>query len=125
MVYPTLPCNDAGGGCTEAWLWLNSNNGSGSSAVTIAPPTVQAAWKAIDPTTGAGFAMHLESAAAYTSPPWLSATGFPLALAGNASAPVTVTTTAPLGAANVTGYLCLGSNDVKTPVLPVQVNAAQ
>ncbi|HEX3125625.1 MAG TPA: S8 family serine peptidase [Rhodanobacteraceae bacterium] len=125
VVYPTLPCTDGGSGCTEGWLWLTSNNGSGSSAVDIAPPTAQPAWTAIDPGTGAGFAMHLESAAACTPPSWLSATGLPAALGGGANTPVTVTATAPLGAASVTGYLCLGSNDASTPVLPVQVNAAQ
>jgi len=125
VVYPTLPCTDGGSGCTEGWLWLTSNNGSGSSAVDIAPPTAQPAWTAIDPGTGAGFAMHLESAAACTPPSWLSATGLPAALGGGVNTPVTVTATAPLGAASVTGYLCLGSNDASTPVLPVQVNAAQ
>ncbi|HSE12846.1 MAG TPA: S8 family serine peptidase [Rudaea sp.] len=125
VVYPTLPCNDSGGGCTEGWFWLNSTNGSGSSAVTIGPPTVQPTWTAIDPTAGAGFAMHLEAAAPCTPPGWLGASGLPAALAGGVSTPVTVTATAPLGAANVTGYLCLGSNDAHTPVLPVQVNAAQ
>lgn len=125
VVYPTLPCNDTGSGCTEEWFWLTSNTGSGSAPVRIAPPTVLPSWTVLDPGTGAGFAMHLEAAPSCTPPAWLSVSGLPTGLAGNASTPLTVTATAPLGAANVTGYLCLGSNDAKTPVLPVQVNAAQ
>lgn len=124
VVYPTLPCNDAGAGCTEGWLWLNSINGSGSSAVSIAPPTQAPAWTAIAPSVGAGFAMHLETTASCTPPSWLGVTGLPAALGGAASTPLTVTATAPLGAGAVTGYLCLGSDDANKPVLPVQVNAA-
>jgi hypothetical protein len=125
VVYPSLPCNDAGGGCTEGWFWLNSINGSGSAPVAIAPPTAVPAWTAIDPNTGAGFAMHLESAASCTPPSWLGQTGLPTALGGGASTPVTVTATAPLGGSSVGGYLCLGSNDANTPVLPVQINASE
>ncbi len=125
VVYPTLPCSDAGNGCTETWFWLNSINGSGSPAVDIAPPTAKRPGRAIDPSTGAGFAMHLESAASCTPPNWLSQTGLPAMLGGGASAPVTVTATAPLGASSVGGYLCLGSNDTHTPVLPVQINASE
>ncbi len=125
VVYPTLPCNDGGSGCTEAWYWLTSTNGSGSSAVTIGPQLPSPAWNAIDPATGAGLAMHLESSASCVPPSWLSATGFPLALGGASSAPVTVTATAPLGGTSATGYLCLSSNDAVTPILPVQVNASQ
>lgn len=128
LVYPTLPCSDGGSGCTEKWFWLNTapGVGSGSPAVTIAPQAPSPAWGAIDPAAGGGFAMHLESAASCAPPAWLSATGFPLAIAGDDSAQVTVTATGPFpgGVPSATGYVCLASNDAATPVLPVQVNAS-
>jgi hypothetical protein len=120
VVYPTLPCNDAGG-CTEHWYWLNSNTGNGAPPVAIAPP---GAWGPTDPASGGGFAMHLESSASCVPPSWLSATGFPLAIGGDDSRTLNVTATAPLGGSSATGYLCLASNDTDTPILPVQVNAS-
>ena len=126
VVYATLPCADSGNGCTNAWLWLNSTTGSGSSAVNIAPQSATPTWSAIDSNLGAGFAMHLESNVSCVPPTWLSvASGLPAAINGNSSAPVIVQATAPLGATSATAYLCLNSNDAKTPLLPVQVNAAQ
>jgi hypothetical protein len=123
VVYPTLPCNDGGGGCTEEWFWLNSNTGSGSAPVVTAPQAGQP-WTPSDPAAGGGFAMHLESSASCVPPSWLSQTGLPTAIAGNDFATVTVTASAPLHAPAVSAYLCLGSNDPKTPILPVQVNAS-
>lgn len=127
VVYPTLPCLDRGRGCTNQWYWLTSSTGSGSPAVTIsvAPPASPSPWTPIDPTTGAGLAMHLESNVSCAPPSWLSQTGLPASIGGAGSTIVTTTATAPLGAATATGYLCLGSNDAVTPLLPVQVNAAQ
>ena len=125
VVYPTLPCNSASGapnGCTEGWDWLNSNAGNDSPPVGVGPQAGQP-WSPTDPAAGKGFAMHLESASSCVPPAWLSATGFPLAIAGNSSADVTVTATSPLGGSSATAYLCLASNDPSTPLLSVQVNA--
>jgi len=125
LVYPTMPCNDVGAGCSDTWFWLNSNTGNGAPPVVTAPQAAQP-WSGIDPAAGGGFAMHLESAASCTPPSWLGATGFPLAIAGNDSAQLTVSATGPFpgGVPSVTGYLCLASNDAVTPILPVQVNAS-
>ena len=129
VVYPTMACADGGSGCTNFWYWLTSTNGSAGtkSAVSIAPQQASPAWNSIDPTTGAGLAMNLTTSVtcAAPTPSWLSAATFPLNLAGTSSAQLTVTATAPIGGSNATAYLCLGSNDPVTPVLPVQVNAAQ
>ena len=128
VVYPTFPCLGVGSACTSGqWYWLTSSNGAGSSAVNIAPQTPSPAWAPIDPSTGAGLAMFIDSqiSCAAPTPPWLSQTGLPLTLGGLGSANVTVTATSPLGGTNTTAYLCLDSNDTNNPILPIQVNAAQ
>lgn len=127
VVYPTLPCADTGNGCVNGWGWLTSTTGVGNSAVNIAPQAPSPAWTPIDPTVGAGLAMRLTTAVscAAPTPNWLSAATFPLNIGGATTVPLTVTATAPLGGTNATAYLCLGSNDAVTPVLPIQVNAAQ
>ncbi len=122
VVYPTLPCNDNAGGCSENWFWLTGNFGSGSAPVAIEPQAGQP-WTPTDPSAGAGFAMHLEAAASCASPSWLSQTGLPTTIGGLDFAAVNVTATPPLGAAAATAYLCLASNDAVTPILPVQINA--
>lgn len=124
VVYPTLPCNDSGAGCSEGWFWFSSDAGSGAPPVFTTPQTGPG-WAATDPTFGAGLALRIDSIAACTPPAWLGAGAFPLALGGAASATLSVTAIAPLGSSHVTGYLCLNTNDPITPVLPVQVNAAQ
>ncbi|MDR3389496.1 MAG: S8 family serine peptidase [Rudaea sp.] len=126
VVYPTFPCLGAGAGCTTGqWYWLTSSTGSGSSAVSIAPQSTSPAWTPIDPSTGAGLSMYLQSEVTCVVPAWLSQVGLPTAIAGLSSSNVTVTATGPLPSTSATGYLCLSSNDPNTPDLPVQVNAAQ
>jgi len=123
-VYPTFPCLGAGSGCTTgSWYWATSPSGGGSPAQTLEfSPSATPSWTEIDPSAGKGLAMELGSTVSCAVPAWLSQSGLPLTLGEKGIASVTVTATAPLGAAAATGYLCLA-----TPggVTAVQVNARQ
>lgn len=125
IVYPSLPCNGAGAGCTEAWYWLTSASGSGSAPMSIAPQA-GLPWTPIDASTGRGFAVYLDSAASCAALPWLGVVPNSGSLGGGASLPLTLTATAAeFTGSSVTGYLCLQSNDAVTPLLPVQVNVSR
>lgn len=125
VVYPELPCADAGSGCANQWYWLTSAIGSGGVPVSIAPPSVTPDWTPIPTSNGLGFALHIETEASCAAVPWLAVSPSSGSLGGGATSPLTLTATAAqFGAGNdVTGYICLQSNDAATPLLPVQVNA--
>jgi subtilisin family serine protease len=124
LVYPSLPCVPLSPTACDGWYMDNSLDGAGAAPVQIAPEG-SATWISIAAVPG--FAMHVDSAASCVTPPWLDLSSLPLDVGPFGSDDVLLIANASgFGGANaVTGYLCLGSNDAVTPLLPVQVNASR
>jgi hypothetical protein len=134
VVYPDLPCNDRGNGCSEGWAWLNSWQGSGAVWAGIAPQVGGASnWSnQSNDSAGLGLALTLTTTANCSLPDWLTLTPDFGAVGSVATTAVTFTATAAgyAPANSATTYVCLATSyqsDVGTVVpralVPVQVNA--
>ncbi|MEP6938929.1 MAG: S8 family serine peptidase [Rudaea sp.] len=132
VVYPDLPCNDKGSGCTETWYWLNSWSGTGNTWAITAPGYdwyngVQ------NLPSGEGLAMTITSSVPCSLPDWLSLSPPAGAVASGASTSVKFNANfaASSSAPPKSAFVCLATSyqepslgtSIPRAVIPVQVNA--
>jgi len=132
VVYPDLPCNDKGAGCTETWYWLNSWSGQGGTWALTAPGYD---WYNGDQnlTYGQGLALTLTSTVPCALPDWLSLAPPAGAVASGASTSVKFNANfaASASAPPKSAFVCLAASyqepslgtSIPKAVIPVQVNA--
>ena len=131
VVYPDLPCNASNGsGCTEAWYWLNSWQGTGSTWALTAPGFDWYNGEQNKP-YGLGLALTLTSSAACALPDWLSFNGGSVASGASTSVKFSANFANSASTPPKSAYVCLATSfqepslgtSIPKAVIPVQVNA--
>ncbi|MBL8301011.1 MAG: S8 family serine peptidase [Rhodanobacteraceae bacterium] len=131
VVYPTLPCDDRGRGCTNVWYRKGALAVSAHGFMRSSGES--SGW--VKNSLG-GLEMTLESRASCNEAPWgpnmtwslsgvVSNSPLPMQIPGSRLSTLNVRAVAPLGPLPSRALVCLGSNDPRTPVLPITVNVVQ
>ena len=136
VVYPDLPCNDKGNGCTEGWSWDTSWYGSGQNWAFISSDPSSAWSNNGTGGYGPGLAMTITTQAGCSSvPSWLTLTPNGGNGATTALTPGTVTFSAAKAGyapnASASTYVCFKTaylepatlTETPKAVIPVLVNA--